>query len=647
MCGIAGFIESPSVASPFAPDAASALVHRMCEAVRHRGPDHEGVFVERGVALGMRRLSIVDVAGGQQPIFNEDRSVATVFNGEIYNFRELRQALEQAGHRFSTATDTEVVVHGYEAWGADVFRRLRGMFGLALWDWRTRALLLARDRVGIKPLHYARIGGRLYFGSEIKSLLCAPDMPRELSLDALDHYLSFLYAPGDASIFAHVKKLPPGHVLTWREGRVSVDPYWRLPPDETFRGSDEDAADALHAALSDAVRSHLIGDVPIGAFLSGGVDSSLVVALMAQATGARLKTFSIGFHEAEYNELAHARRVAARFDTEHHEDIVSPDAVGLLDTLVAHFDEPFADVSALPTWYVSRLAGRHVKVVLSGDGGDELFGGYDRYLPHPRVARFDRLAPPMLRRLAGLAAAGLPRGVRGRRFLRHVARDPRGRYLDAVGFFSADDKHALLSPDVRRRPARVDPEHRLATHFERYAALSWPAQMMRVDMETYLPEDILTKVDRMSMAHSIESRVPLLDNELLALAASLPSRLKIRDGRRKILLKAVAARELPPEVLERRKQGFGVPLDAWFRGSLRELATDTLLARRSVERGYFQSGFVRRLLKEHASGARDHSLRLWQLVVFEQWHRQYADAPGTSFPISTPPVPLATAASAT
>ncbi len=645
MCGIAGFVESAAAVAPLRWDAARDLVHTMCVAVRHRGPDHEGALVEPGVALGMRRLSIVDVAAGHQPLHNEDRTVSVVFNGEIYNYRELRDTLQQSGHRFTTATDTEVIVHGYEQWGTAVLGRLRGMFAFAIWDRRSRTLLLGRDRVGIKPLHYAEAGGRLYFASEIKSILRAPGLARAVNLDALDHYLSFLYTPEDESIFMGIRKLPPGHLLIWRDGRVVIKPYFRLPATETFRGSERDAAEQLLAVVTDAVRSHLIGDVPIGALLSGGTDSSLVVGLMAGAAAGRLKTFSIGFDEASYNELAHARRVAEYFGTDHYEDLVRPDAVGLLDTVVAHFDEPFADASALPTWYVSRLAARHVKVVLSGDGGDELFGGYDRYLPHPRVAAFDRHGSPLLRRAAGFAAARMPRGVRGRNFLRHVSRDPRGRYLDAIGFFSADDRAALFLPDLAGR-RQSDPDTRLGAHFDRYGALSWNSQMMRFDMETYLPEDILVKVDRMSTAHSLESRVPLLDNAMLDFAASLPADFKIRDGERKRVLKAVAARVLPPDVLTRRKQGFGVPIDAWFRGPLRDLAFDLLLAPTARQRGYFRPAFVERLLTEHASGRRDHALRLWQLVIFESWHRQYLDASGSCLPFSSPFIPLVRAQTA-
>jgi asparagine synthase (glutamine-hydrolysing) len=644
MCGIAGFVESPSIGAPLDRDSSRALVHRMCDVIRHRGPDDEGVWVEDGVALGMRRLSIIDLSTGRQPIHNEDRTVWVVFNGEIYNFQSLRRTLEASGHVFYTSTDTEVIVHAYEQWGADAILRLRGMFGLAIWDARSQTLLVARDRLGIKPMYYATVNGRLYFGSELKSLLEAPDLPRDLDMRAVDHYLSFLYTPRDGSIFEHVPKLPPGHLLKWTRGALTIERYWELPATETFRGSEADAAEQLRAVLADSVRSHLISDVPLGAFLSGGVDSSLVVGLMSQASGARVKTFSIGFNEPAFDELEHARRVARLFDTDHHELIVEPDAIGILDRLVRHFDEPFADSSAIPTWYVSEMARRHVTVVLSGDGGDELFGGYDRYLPHPRVVAFDRYSPPGARRIAALAAAALPHGTRGKNFLGHVGRDDRGRYLDAIRFFGSHEKPALLTADACGRIRGADAERELALRFERFAHLPWPSQMMRFDTETYLPDDVLTKVDRMSMAHSIESRVPLLDNDVVSFAATLPASLKIRGGRRKHILKEAAATLLPRDLLDRRKQGFGVPLGVWFRGNLRELFSDTLLTPASLQRGYFRPAFVRQLVDEHVSGKRDHTLRLWQLVVFERWHQQYADSgTGKSLPLFIPGIPLRSA----
>jgi asparagine synthase (glutamine-hydrolysing) len=418
--------------------------------------------------------------------------------------------------------------------------------------------------------------------------------------------------------------------MTWHDGRLAIEQYWQMAATETFAGSEDEAVHQLRAVLSDAVRSHMISDVPLGAFLSGGVDSSLVVGLMSELSSSRVKTFSIGFDEPAFDELEHARRVADHFGTDHHEFVVKPDGVGILDRLIRHFDEPFADSSAIPTWYVSEMAARHVTVVLSGDGGDELFGGYDRYLPQPHVAAFDRYSPRALRHVARLAAARLPHGARGKNFLRHVGRDEQGRYLDAIRFFGADEKPALLTPELQRAIDGPDAETRLARHFERLARLPWPSQMMRFDAETYLPEDILTKVDRMSMAHSIESRVPLLDNEVIAFAATLPAAMKIKNGRRKHVLKEVAATLLPRDVIDRKKQGFGVPLGTWFRGHLRELFADTLLSPTTLQRGYFQPAFVNRIVAEHLAGTRDHTLRLWQLLVFERWHREYVDRRGAT-----------------
>jgi asparagine synthase (glutamine-hydrolysing) len=629
MCGIAGFADGAfsgrSGQAPLRLDAEFNLVHRMCEVIRHRGPDDEGIHVEPGIGLGMRRLSIIDLAGGRQPIHNELKTIWVVFNGEIYNYRELRAELEALGHHFYTSSDTESIVHAYEAWGEDAFRRLRGMFGIALWDGPRRTLLLARDRAGQKPVHYTERGGRLYFGSEIKSLLAAGAVDPTLNLAALDHYLAFLYTPRDASIFEGVRKLPPGHLLRWRDGRAEIQQYWQVDARETFRGSQDEAIEALGAVLQDAVGSHLVSDVPLGAFLSGGVDSSAVVGMMARASSRPVKTFSIGFDDPAFDELEYARTVAAHFGTDHHEFVVRPDGLSILEDLIGHFDEPFADSSAIPTWYVSEIARRHVTVVLSGDGGDELFGGYDRYLPHPRVAQFDRWSVPGMRKAAALVWPLLPHGAKGKNFLRHVAKDSAGRYLDSIAMFQPDERASLYASGVRASLALTS-EAILARHFDRFAGLPHDGRMMRFDFETYLPEDVLTKVDRMSMAHSIETRVPLLDNHVIDFAATLPSAFKIRDGRRKHILKETLRPMLPPGILDRRKQGFGIPLGTWFRGGLTDLFSEVLDAPRTRQRGYFESRFVSRLLKEHLAGERDHTLRLWQLLVFELWHRQYLDA---------------------
>jgi asparagine synthase (glutamine-hydrolysing) len=630
MCGIAGFVDSALAPGGATAENDFSLVHRMCDVICHRGPDDEGIHVEPGVGLGMRRLSIIDLSTGQQPIHNEDRTVWLVFNGEIYNYRELRAELEAAGHRFYTHSDTETIVHAYEQWGEDVFRRLRGMFGIALWDRARQTLLLGRDRSGMKPLHYAERGGRLYFGSEIKSLVTAGAVERTIDLEALDHYLSFLYVPRDRSMFKGVRKLPPGHFLRWKNGRADVHAYWKIGAPEPFRGSIDEAAAQLRTVLADAVRSHMVSDVPLGAFLSGGVDSSAVVGLMAEASDRPVQTFSIGFDDPRVDELEHARVVARHFGTDHHEFVVRPDGLAILDRLVDHFDEPFADSSAIPTWYVSEIARQHVTVVLSGDGGDELFGGYERYLPHRRVAQFDRLGVPGARQLAGAISRVLPHGATGRNFLRHVSRETDARYLESVAFFHHDEKAALYSPEVLRALNGWNAETVLAAHFDRFAGLPAHSRMMKFDFETYLPEDVLTKVDRMSMAHSIESRVPLLDNEVIDFAATLPASFKIHQGRRKHVLKEAVRNLLPPGILDRRKQGFEIPLGGWFRGGLTDVFSDILASPRTRQRGYFQPGFVDRIVREHLSGRRDHTLRLWQLLIFELWHRRHLDAPGTA-----------------
>jgi asparagine synthase (glutamine-hydrolysing) len=645
MCGIAGFVTRERDARN--EQERRALVQQMCDVIRHRGPDDQGEFVGDGAALGMRRLSIIDLAGGHQPIRNENCTVWIVFNGEIYNYRELRADLVARGHSFYTDTDTETIVHAYEEWGEGGFLRLRGMFAIALWDRHTRTLLLARDRLGIKPLHYAVHDGGLAFGSEIKSILASGAVARSLDPAALEHYLSFLYTPPDTSMFSGIRKLPPGHLLRWTDGRTSVQRYWALPPDESFTGTLDEAAERLTTVLADAVRSHLVSDVPIGALLSGGIDSSLVVGLMARASPQAIKTFSIGFDEPAFDELDAARVVARHFGTDHHELVVRPDAMQIVDRLVEHFDEPFGDSSAIPTWYVSQMARRHVTVVLSGDGGDELFGGYDRYLPHPRVASFDAVAGTVGRKAADILWPLLPHGWKGKNFLRHVAQDSRGRYLDSLRFFQADEIPALLTADLRNAIGSRAHAPRARQRFERFASLPWPSQMMRFDLETYLPEDILTKVDRMSMAHSIESRVPLVDHEVVTFAASLPSWMKVQGGERKRVLKRAAAAVLPAEVIARRKQGFGVPLGTWFRAPLRELMVDTLQSPLARQRGYFESRFIDRVIGEHLSGKRDHTLRLWQLLMLELWHRKYLDRSretasntwGTSVPLSRAALP--------
>jgi asparagine synthase (glutamine-hydrolysing) len=617
MCGIAGVItlnDSPLELDP---------VRRMCDAMVHRGPDDEGFYLDDHVALGMRRLSIIDLSGGHQPVHNEDQSVWVVFNGEIYNYRELRQDLIARGHQFQTASDTETIVHLYEQHGAGCVEQLRGMFAFAIWDRRLRRLLVARDRLGIKPLYYAQRGPRLYFASEVKCLLQVPEIERRLSWRALAHLFSFLSTPDDESIIAGVRKLAPGHRLIASPYRhVDVRPYWtlRFQPDTTR--SEADLADELGARVDAAVTEHMVSDVPLGAFLSGGVDSSAVVEAMSRLGGGRVQTFSIGFPEAEYNELDHARAVARACGADHHELVVNPDVFGVLDDIVWHLDEPFGDSSAIPTYIVSKLAAEHVTVVLSGDGGDELFAGYDRYLVEQREREYARI-PRVIRRAAGWVAGHLPEGTRGRRFVRHHALDGWHRYADSATLFSAEQRDRLLTPEAARLLRRYQPTGELARELEQEPG-HWLSRLQASDLKHYLPLDILTKVDRMSMAHSLEARVPLLDHRLVEFAATIPPGLLLQGTTGKHLFKRALARRLPASILQRPKRGFAVPLDRWFRGSLGSFLRDLLMSPESRQRGLIDVDYVSRLIERHERG-RELGLHLWTLVSFELWCRRFLD----------------------
>jgi asparagine synthase (glutamine-hydrolysing) len=597
-----------------APDA---LLAAMDSALYHRGPDDNGSWNDSRCALGMRRLSIIDLDGGRQPISNEDGSVWVVFNGEIYNYRELRMQLEGRGHTLSTRSDTECLVHLYEDRGAELVQLLDGMFAFAIWDRRRGRLLLGRDRLGQKPLYYAEVGGALLFASELKALTCHPRLPRQLSRRALSHYFSFGVTPDDEAILEGVHKLPPAHTLEWQAGRLTLRRYWDLRP-QMRNVSEDEAIDEVQHLVRQAVRSHLVADVPVGAFLSGGIDSAAVVGNMA-LLGARPKTFSIGFDEPRYDELAWARLVARRFETDHHELVVRPDAWALTEELVHFLDEPFADVSAIPTYLVAKLAASQVKVVLSGDGGDEVFAGYDRYLLElSRARRLDRLPRP-LRALMRQTAALLPYRAPGKNWLRHAGLDRRWRYVDGQSLFPADLKAHLTDLDDAPLKER--------------AALQAGApgddlgRLLYLDTMTYLPLDILHKVDRMTMACSLEARPPLLDHHLVEAVFSLPSSFKIRDGRQKHIFKESLRGLCPDAILSRGKWGFGVPIFRWFRGPLRQPVADVLDDRRTRERGLMRPGFVRTLIDEHDSGRRDQSLRLWALVMLELWCRRVLDAP--------------------
>ncbi len=636
MCGIAGFVGPVDAGALEAGHAEQARVvlDRMCRAIRHRGPDDQGMMIKDEAALGMRRLSIIDLAGGHQPISGCDEKVSVVFNGEIYNFRELQRELEALGHKFQTHSDTEAIVHAFEEYGERCVERLRGMFAFAIWDARARRLFIARDRVGKKPLYYTRTpAGTFVFGSELKSLLEHPEVRPRTNVEALDAYLSFGYVPDPLSVFEDVHKLPPGHYLVLEEGRITVKEYWDFPFEASASPrSEEDYLEELRELLEEAVRIRLVADVPLGAFLSGGVDSSAVVGLMSRASSRPVKTFSIGFREDSYDELRYARVAAEHFGTDHHEFIVTPDICGIVDELVWHFDEPFADSSAIPTFMVSKLAREHVTVALSGDGGDELFAGYTRYVVDRKRSAFARLPRAVRSKMMRPMSERLPHGAWGRNYLYNVSLDALDRYLDSISVFTSLNKQALYTTDFR---STLGASEGAALNSFRETAASVGTNepldaLLYLDSKTYLPGDILTKVDRMSMAVSLEARVPLLDHKLIEFVARIPASMKMRGLETKHIFKRAISDLVPAEILNRPKQGFGIPLDKWINDQLRGRIRETLTEQRTRERGLVNQAYVNKLLDEHERGRRDHANQLWTLMMMELWHRSFADKAGSS-----------------
>jgi asparagine synthase (glutamine-hydrolysing) len=627
VCGIAGkFLFDP--AAPVDRD----VIVAMTDIMSHRGPDARGFYFDAGIGLGHRRLSIIDLATGDQPLANEDRTIWVVFNGEIYNFREIRRELEARGHLFRTHSDTEVIVHGYEEWGEAAVERFRGMFAFALWDRRARRLLLARDRLGVKPLYYAVLpGSGLVFGSEIKSLLSDPAVSRAWNPEALDAYLTLEYIPGPATIFTQVRKLPAGHLLIAEQGRVQVRQYWDL----TFTGNGDprrevEYLERLDALLRESVRLRLISDVPLGAFLSGGIDSTTVVAYMMEASETPVLTCSVGFAEKAYDELAHARLVAQHLGCRHHEHVVDPQVADLLPRLVWHFDEPFGDPSAVPTYYVSKAARERVTVALSGDGGDELWAGYHRHFVERWEARARALVGPIGSRMLGWLAHGLPLRLKGAGALRHLAlsREEACARKHVYRLFDQAWKRRIYTSDFADATRDADP---LSSFRAAYAACPSPDPLDRalyVDVKTYLVDDILTKVDRMSMAVSLETREPLLDHRLLEFSATVPASLKIHGGATKYLLRRLLAGRIPRDILARPKQGFEPPTGEWLRGPLAAITADLLHDRRFRDRGIFEHRAVTAMWEEHRRGRGDHRERLWMLLMLELWFRQFIDDPG-------------------
>lgn len=623
MCGIAGVVSSNRESN-----ITEALVRHMCDQIVHRGPDDEGIYVADGSGLGMRRLSIIDVAGGHQPVFNEDRSCWIVYNGEVYNFPELRPELEKRGHRFYTKTDTEVIIHLYEEMGADCVKKLRGMFGLAIFDKAKRKLVLARDRLGKKPLHFALHNGNLYFASEIKSILAAVPELAEVNSQALLEYLYFGYVPEPITAFTGIQKLPSGHLLEFENGRVSIRQYWDLPEYNTHSPkSEEECLEELERRLYEATKIRLISDVPLGAFLSGGVDSSTVVALMARASAGPVKTFSIGFKKDDFNEASYARMVAQKFGTDHHEMILEPDVVGTVEHLTSALEEPFGDSSMLPTYYVSQMARQHVTVALSGDGGDEIFAGYDRYRIHAGRQLFEYIPEWARKFYRDKVFSRLPSGMRGRKLSYNISLPWQERYVDGLSFLPAFERDMPLLSDEFRAVLRrgEDPGNVLRRRFTAAPTKDPVSQILYVDTKTYMVDDILAKVDRMSMLNSLETRAPILDHVFIEWVTGLPPKWKLRGKDQKYILRKLAERVgVPREALYRQKQGFSLPLMHWMRNELKDMLM-ILLEPRTLERGYFLPSGMRGVMDDFLVRGRTNTGRIWRLLMFELWHRNFLE----------------------
>ena len=621
MCGICGKIAGKGLVE-------QALVQRMCEVMRHRGPDDQGIYLDKNVGIGMRRLSIIDLDTGRQPIFNEDHSVLIVSNGEIYNYKELREGLESRGHRFATRTDVEVVLHLYEDEGEKCLAQLRGMFASAIWDSRRKKLFLARDRIGKKPLYYREGNGSLIFASEIKAILQDPEVSREIDFEAVDDYFTHGFVPSPRTIFQEIRKLPPAHYAVYENSNLRLKRYWSVTYAEpsTVRATKE-YVERLRELLFESVRLRLMSDVPLGAFLSGGVDSSIVVGIMSQLMDRPVETFSIGFEDRSYNELRYARIAASSFKTSSHEFEVRYEHIpDILPRLVHHFDEPFADSSAIPTYYISEIARRYVTVALSGDAGDEIFAGYRRYLARRLASYYNRLPRSLRKSLVERTVKRLPEPAtyyghslrkKVRLFVDYASQVEEEPHISWTPFFSPIEKEKLYSSELKSHLG--ERRSYLEEFFEQAGSEDEVSQMMWVDLMTYLPDDILTKVDRMSMAVSLEARNPLLDHRLVEFMASVPVSLKLKGFSSKYLLKRAVEDLLPTEIMQRKKQGFVVPLASWFRKELKEFTYQALL--RDAGTDYLNKEYIKTIVNEHGSGRSDHSQQIFALLSFHLWNR--------------------------
>ncbi|MBA2377985.1 MAG: asparagine synthase (glutamine-hydrolyzing) [Blastocatellia bacterium] len=627
MCGIVGIINNGK-----APVDREVLERMNC-AITHRGPDDDGYYINETVGLGMRRLSIIDLAGGKQPIHNADRTKWIVFNGEIYNYRELRADLEKRGHKFYTNSDTEAIVHLYDEFGHESLEHLRGMFAIAIWDDAAKELFLARDRVGKKPLLYShRPNGDLIFGSEFRAILQHPAIGREVDDQAIDAYLSYLCVPAPMTAFKQIRKLEPGHWLRWKAGKIEMQRYWLPDFSKKVKITETEAIEETTRILRESTKLRMISEVPLGAFLSGGVDSSSVVALMAEESSKPVKTFSIGFEEEDYSELKYAKRVAEHVGAEHHEFVVQPDALEVLPMLVEHYGEPFGDSSAIPTYYVARETRKHVTVALNGDGGDESFAGYERYAAMQLAEAYGRI-PGVVRKALIEAPLGLvptselnrSRARDAQRFVKAAGMPRNERYFRWMSTFNTEAKEGLYTTEFEGRLGAYEPRAVLDEWFGKANGSGLLDATLLTDQMTYLPNDLLVKVDITSMANSLEARSPFLDHHLIEFAASLPESLKMRRMKPKSLLKKVASRLVPPEVIYRRKMGFGVPVGKWFRSEMKAFVRDTLLSEKALKRGIIRPDRMKQYVDEHTSAEKDHAFQLWTLLMLELWFQQFID----------------------
>lgn len=628
MCGICGkvYFDRKTPVS-------ERLILRMCDVLQHRGPDEYGVYTECNAGFGHRRLSIVDLSGGKQPMLNARKDIWLSFNGEIYNFQTLRKDLENQGYTFHTHSDTEVLLSMYERYGTHCVKHLRGMFAFAIWDKRRQRLLLARDRIGQKPLFYQMTERSIRFSSEIKALLVDKSTPNTLNVKALSQYLTYQYVPSPRTIFQEICKLPPAHILVCENGKTVIERYWDLAYTPKQPSHPKEVFERAQELIQEAVKIRMIGDVPIGAFLSGGIDSSLVVAIMAQYAGQAVKTFSIGFEEKRYNELPYARMVAEQYQTEHQEFIVKPNALEVLPKLIWHFEEPFGDPASIPTYYLSQLTSQYVKVALNGDGGDESFGGYQRYLGHRRAEFFSRIPLPLRRSVFPSAFQKCARifqqgsvasAIRYGAFLNEWSlHSKEWRYLQGMMMFDASLKRDLFTDDVWQHVQRETSEEYMSAYFHAHNAQHFTDKMLYADVMTYLPGALLVKIDRMTMAFGLEGRSPFLDHKLMEFSATLPVEYKVRGACLKYLLKQLGRKWLPQQITDRRKQGFLVPLSEWFRNDLRDFLHDILSSSYLAQDGVCKQATMQRILEEHQTGVKNHPHRIWGLLNLELWYRMF------------------------